>query len=125
MVFGWVACVLGLLRVRRSMEAQKAQEEMLDQVRMNFSIFFSPILHMWLRDRCFTCDGSSTIQVFTLLFNIAMVISPYTKFSSKWVKVMLPYRGEGCLYWGVGQSANSKCWLCNYSKYSTLLCDGF
>ncbi len=39
MVFGWVACVLGLLRVRRSMETQKAQEEMLDQVRMNFSIF--------------------------------------------------------------------------------------
>jgi hypothetical protein len=41
MVFGWVACVLGLLRVRRSMETQKAQEELLDQVRMNFSIFLA------------------------------------------------------------------------------------
>ncbi len=36
MVFGWMACVLGLLRVRRSMETQKAQEELMDQVRMNF-----------------------------------------------------------------------------------------
>ncbi len=42
MVFGWVACVLGLLRVRRSLETQKAQEEMLDQVRMNFSKIFEP-----------------------------------------------------------------------------------
>ncbi len=41
MVFGWVACVLGLLRVRRSMEAQKAQEEMLDQVVMNLTIFLA------------------------------------------------------------------------------------
>jgi hypothetical protein len=76
MVFGWVACVLGLLRVRRSMEAQKAQEELLDQVRMILSIF-SPILHTWLRDSCFTYDCSSTIQVFPLLFNMGMVISPF------------------------------------------------
>jgi hypothetical protein len=41
MVFGWVACVLGLLRVRRSMEAQKAQEELLDQVRINFFYFLA------------------------------------------------------------------------------------
>ncbi len=27
---------------------------------------------MWFRDSCFTCDGSSTIQVFPLLFNIGM-----------------------------------------------------
>jgi hypothetical protein len=35
---------------------------------------FNPILHTWFRDSCFTCDGSSTIQVFPLLFNIGMVI---------------------------------------------------
>jgi hypothetical protein len=36
------------------------------------------ILHTWLRDSCFTCDGSSTtittIQVFPLLLNIGIVI---------------------------------------------------
>ena len=32
-VFGWVACVLGLLRVKRSMETKKAEEEMLEEVR--------------------------------------------------------------------------------------------
>jgi hypothetical protein len=34
-------------------------------------------LHTWLRNSCFTCDGSSTIQDFPLLFNIGMVIQPY------------------------------------------------
>ncbi len=29
---------------------------------------FNPILHTWIRERCFTCDGSSTIQVFLLIF---------------------------------------------------------
>jgi hypothetical protein len=31
---------------------------------------FNPILHTWIRDSCFTCDGSKTIQDFPLLFNI-------------------------------------------------------
>ncbi len=35
--------------------------------------YFNPILHTWFRDSCFTCDGSSTIQVFPLLFKIGMV----------------------------------------------------
>ncbi len=35
---------------------------------------FNPILHSWFRESCFTFDGSSTIQVFPLLFNIGMVI---------------------------------------------------
>jgi hypothetical protein len=30
----------------------------------------NPILHTWIRDSCFTCDGSKTIQDFPLLFNI-------------------------------------------------------
>ncbi len=34
----------------------------------------NPILHTWFRDSCFTCDGSSTIRVFPLLFHIVMVI---------------------------------------------------
>jgi hypothetical protein len=34
----------------------------------------NPILHTWFRDSCFTCDGSSAIQVFPLLFNIGMAI---------------------------------------------------
>ena len=42
---------------------------------------FNPILHMWFRDSCFTCDGSLTIPVFHL----------------RWVKVMLPYREGGGL----------------------------
>jgi hypothetical protein len=35
---------------------------------------FNPILHTWFRDSCFTCVGPSTVQVFPLLFNIALVI---------------------------------------------------
>ncbi len=34
----------------------------------------NPILHTWFRDSCFICDGSSTIQVFPLLFKTGMVI---------------------------------------------------
>jgi hypothetical protein len=34
---------------------------------------FNPILHTWFRDSCFTCDGSSTIKVSHLFFNIGMV----------------------------------------------------
>jgi hypothetical protein len=37
---------------------------------------FNPILHTWFRDSCFTCDGSSTIQVFPFLFNIGIVEVP-------------------------------------------------
>jgi hypothetical protein len=37
-------------------------------------------------DSCFTFDGFLTIQIFPLLFNLAI-----QEFSSKWVKVMLPY----------------------------------
>jgi hypothetical protein len=33
-----------------------------------------PILHTWFRDGHFTCDGSSTRQVFPFLFYIGMVI---------------------------------------------------
>ncbi len=58
-------------------------------------ITFNPILHTWFRDSCSTCDDSLTIQIFPLLFNIGMVYDNLTilEFSSKWVKVMLPYRG--------------------------------
>jgi hypothetical protein len=35
---------------------------------------FNPILHTWIGDSCFTCDGSRTIQVSPLLFKIGMVI---------------------------------------------------
>jgi hypothetical protein len=34
----------------------------------------NPILHTWFRDSCFIYDGSTTIQVFPLLFNTGMVI---------------------------------------------------
>ncbi len=34
----------------------------------------NPILHTWIGDSCFTCDGSWTIQVSPLLLNIGMVI---------------------------------------------------
>jgi hypothetical protein len=37
-------------------------------------VVLNPILHRWFRDICFTCDGSLTIQVSPLLFNICMVI---------------------------------------------------
>ncbi len=37
------------------------------------SFLINPILHTWFKDSCFICDGSSTIQVFPLLFNIGMV----------------------------------------------------
>jgi len=39
-----------------------------------YIMYINPILHTWFRDSCFTCDGSSTIQVFPLLFHIGMVI---------------------------------------------------
>jgi hypothetical protein len=41
------------------------------------------------------CDDSLTVQVFPLLFNIGMVYDNLTilELISKWVKVMLPYRG--------------------------------
>ncbi len=35
---------------------------------------YTPILHTWLKDSCFTCDGSPTIQVFPLIFYIGVVI---------------------------------------------------
>jgi hypothetical protein len=34
--------------------------------------YLNPILHKWLRGSCFTCGGSSTIQVYPLLLNIGM-----------------------------------------------------
>ncbi len=34
----------------------------------------NPILHTWIGDNCFTCDGSWTIQVSPLFFKIGMVI---------------------------------------------------
>ena len=36
---------------------------------MRYSAHLNPILHTWIRDSCFTCDGSKTIQDFPLLFN--------------------------------------------------------
>ncbi len=48
------------------------------------------------------------------------------EFSSKWVKVLLPYRGRrAACSRGWGQSYNSWCWLCNYSKHSIQICDCF
>ncbi len=35
------------------------------------------ILHTWVRDSCFTFDGSSTIQVYPLLYKLGMAILPY------------------------------------------------
>ncbi len=69
---------------------------------------FNPILHSWFRDSCFTCDGSLTIQVLPLLFNRYGNLA-ILEFSSKWVKVLLPYTGEGGLHcsgggWGGGCS---------------------
>jgi hypothetical protein len=31
---------------------------------------FNPILHTWVRESCFTCDGSQTIQVSLLIFTL-------------------------------------------------------
>jgi hypothetical protein len=39
-------------------------------------ININPILHILKKDICCTCDGSSNIKVFPLLFDIGMVISP-------------------------------------------------
>ena len=51
-----------------------------------------------VRDSCFTCDGSSTIQVFPLFFNLGYGTVTILEFSSKWEKVILPYiGGQGCL----------------------------
>jgi hypothetical protein len=36
--------------------------------------FVNPILQTWIKDNCFTCDGSSTIQVFPLILTIGMAI---------------------------------------------------
>jgi hypothetical protein len=47
--------------------------EVLGGIKVHPQYLFNPILHMWLRDSCFTCDGSSTIQLFPVLFNIGMV----------------------------------------------------
>jgi hypothetical protein len=37
-------------------------------------VTFNPILHMWFRDSCLTCDGLSTLRVFSLLFKLSIVI---------------------------------------------------
>jgi hypothetical protein len=37
--------------------------------------FFSPILNMWFRYSCFTCDVSTALQVFLLLFNKALLFN--------------------------------------------------
>jgi hypothetical protein len=42
--------------------------------RQRKCLIFNPILHMWFRDSCITCDGSSTIQIFPLLFNTGTAI---------------------------------------------------
>jgi len=53
-------------------EAQKASDTPTSTARNEeeeneVKVVINPI-HTWLRDSCFTCDGSSTIQVFPLLF---------------------------------------------------------
>ncbi len=55
----------------------------------------NPILHTWFKEIRLTCQGSLTIKVFPLLFNIGIGNLTILEFSSKWVKVMLPYRGGG------------------------------
>ncbi len=37
-------------------------------------LVLNPILHMWIMDSSFTCDGSPTLQVFPLIFYMGMVI---------------------------------------------------
>jgi hypothetical protein len=40
-------------------------------------VYFNPILHTWFRYSCFTCDGSSTLQDFPLLFNRGILDEQY------------------------------------------------
>ncbi len=80
-------------------------------------ISFNPIIHTWFRDS-FTCDGSSAVHVFSLLFNIVMVIKPYqSSLPNRW-RFCCHAEGGGLpvQYWGWGQSDDSKYWLCNHSK---------
>jgi hypothetical protein len=90
---------------------------------------FNPILRTWFRDSCFSCDGSSTIQVFTLLFNTGMVNGNWTmlEFSSKWVKVMHAKQGGGraACSGGWGQFDGSQCWLCYHPKDRIQICEGY
>ncbi len=52
----------------------KNKKNLENKSSLHFPFLFNPILLTWFRDSCFTCDGSSTIQVFPLLFNMRMVI---------------------------------------------------
>ncbi len=60
-------------------------------------ISFNPIIHTWFRDS-FTCDGSSAVHVFPLLFNIVMVIKPYQSSLPNRSRLCCHERGESCLY---------------------------
>ncbi len=65
----------------------------------------NPILHMWFRDNGFTCDGSSTIQVFPLLFSIGMVILPYlSSLLNGWRLSCHTERGRAACSGGCGDS---------------------
>jgi kinesin light chain len=55
------------------MEEEKQHWLFMEEASHFFYFIFNPIFHTWFRDRCFKCDGSSTIQVFPLLFKIGMV----------------------------------------------------
>jgi hypothetical protein len=43
------------------------------KTQKNDECWFNPILHTWISDSCFTCDGFSTIRVF-LFFLISTAI---------------------------------------------------
>jgi hypothetical protein len=48
--------------VEKGSYSEKDAADLIKQV-------FNPFLHTWIRDSCFTSNGSSTIQVIPLIFN--------------------------------------------------------
>ncbi len=63
----------------------------------------NPLLRKWFRDRCLTCDVSSTITVFPLMFIIGHAWQfNLTRVLFQMVKVILQYctKWERAAYWG-------------------------
>ncbi len=71
-------------------------------------------------DSCFACFCSSTIQVFTLLFNMGINLTKL-EFSSKWLKVMLPCR----LGWTSCSGGGSSLMTHSAGSVTIQNCDGF
>lgn len=68
LVFGWLACILGLLRVRRTMEAQRRQEDKLNQVR---SVKVGSIIKNYARLPLDIKTGRPNQLAYSELYNIA------------------------------------------------------